>query len=157
LRELRARIEEGTPMGHIRLGNKPPLTVTAADTVAQAARAMTDRHVGAATVLEGRRVVGVVSERDVMQKVVAANRSADATYVRDIMSSPALWVSVGSSVADAAALMREKHVRHLVVLDEREELVGMLALRYLLYDLMDDMDRNIGDLIGFIATDGPGG
>ena len=57
----------------------------------------------------------------------------------------------------AAALMRKHHFRHLVVVDEHEKLAGMLALRYLLYDLMDDMERNVGDLMGFIMTDGPGG
>ena len=59
-------------MGLIRLGNKPPLTVAPEDTVVRAARAMTERRVGAATVLEGTGVVGVVTERDVMEKVVAA-------------------------------------------------------------------------------------
>ena len=53
--------------------------------------------------------------------------------------------------------MRKHHIRHLVVLDEHETLVGMLALRYLLYDLMDDMERNVSDLMGHIMTDGPGG
>lgn len=53
--------------------------------------------------------------------------------------------------------MREHHIRHLVVLDERESLVGILALRYVLYDLLDDMERNVGDLIGYIMIDGPDG
>ena len=140
-------------MGLIRLGNKPPLTVAPEDTVVRAARAMTERRVGAATVLEGTGVVGVVTERDVMEKVGDPN----TTRVRDIMSSPALSVSVNTSVATAAALMRKHHIRHLVVLDEHETLVGMLALRYLLYDLMDDMERNVSDLMGHIMTDGPGG
>lgn len=54
-------------------------------------------------------------------------------------------------------LIREHHIRHLVVVDEHETLVGMLALRYLLYDLMDDMERNVGELMGYLVTDGPGG
>jgi CBS domain-containing protein len=144
-------------MGLIRLGNKPPLTVAPEDTVVRAARAMTERRVGAATVLEGTGVVGVVTERDVMEKVVAAGGDPNTTRVQDIMSSPALSVSVNTSVATAAALMRKHHIRHLVVLDEHETLVGMLALRYLLYDLMDEMERNVSDLIGHIMTDGPGG
>lgn len=144
-------------MGLIRLGNKPPLTVASDDTVVQAAHAMTERKVGAATVLEGGGVVGVVTERDVMQKVVAIGRDPNSTRVRDIMSSPVLFVDVKTTVATAAALMRKHHIRHLVVLDEQERLVGMLALRYLLYDLMDDMERNVGDLMGYIMTDGPGG
>lgn len=144
-------------MGLIRLGNKPPVTVAPEDTVDRAARAITERSVGAAAVVDGARVVGVVTERDVMQKVVAANRDPATTSVRDIMSSPAITVGLNISVASAAALMREHHIRHLVVLDEGDTLVGMLALRYVLYDLLDDMERNVGDLIGYIMIDGPGG
>ena len=144
-------------MGLIRLGNKAPLTVAPQDSVIQAARAMTERQVGAATVIEGNGVVGVVTERDVMKKVVAAGRDPVTTCVRDIMTTPVLSVGVKTTVAMAASLMRNHHVRHLVVLDDNDALVGMLALRYLLYDLMDDMERNVGDLIGYIMKDGPGG
>ncbi len=144
-------------MGMIRLGTKPPLTVATVDTVLQAARAMVERKVGAATVLDEERVAGVVTERDVMRKVVAAGLDPAATPVRDIMPSPVLSVGTKTTVAAAAALMRKHHIRHLVVLDEHDKQVGMLALRYLLYDLMDDMERNVGDLMGYIMTDGPGG
>lgn len=144
-------------MGMIRLGNKPPLTVAPDDTVVRAARAMTERKVGAATVVEGTQVLGVVTERDVMQRVVAAGLDPATARVRDIMTSPVLSVGLKTTVAEAAALMRKHHIRHLVVLDQNERLCGMLALRYLLYDLMDDMERNVGDLMGYIMTDGPGG
>ncbi len=144
-------------MRQIRLGNKAPLTIGPEESVLAAARAMTERHVGAATVVQQGEVVGVITERDVMQRLVTAQKDPVTTRVRDIMSSPVHSVGLGTSVADAAALMRDKHIRHLVVLDERGALVGMLALRYLLYDLMDDMERNVGDLMGYIMADGPGG
>ena len=144
-------------MGLIRLGNKPPLAVAPDNSVTQVALAMTHRKVGAATVLEKDAVVGVITERDVMGKVVAVRRDPDTTYVRDIMSSPALCVGLRTSVADAAEMMRKHHIRHLVVLDDNKKLAGMLALRYLLYELMDDMNRNVGDLVGFIMSDAPGG
>jgi len=144
-------------MGIIRLGERPPLTVAPETTVVQAARAMTERRVGAATVLDGTRVIGVVTERDVLHKVVATGGDPENLRVRDIMSSPARSVRANTSVATAAAIMRKHHIRHLVVLDEHEALVGMIALRYLLYDLMDDMERTLNDLRGYIMTDGPGG
>jgi len=118
---------------------------------------MTERQVGAAAVVEGARVVGVVTERDVMQRVVAAGGDPATLRVRDIMSSPVHAIGVKTTVADAAELMRRHHIRHLVVLDDNDSLVGMLALRYLLYDLMDDLERNVGDLLGYIMADGPGG
>jgi CBS domain-containing protein len=144
-------------MKKIQLGKEPALTVAPEDTVIQAARALDERKVGAATVLDRGRVVGIVTERDLLQKVVAADRDPKTTRVRDIMSSPAISVHVNTSVAEAAAMMRARHIRHLVVLDERQALVGMLALRYVLYDLLDDLERNVGDLMGYIMTDGPGG
>lgn len=144
-------------MGLIRLGNKPPLTVAPDETVIHAAKTMTERRVGAATVVDSTGVLGVVTERDVMQKVVAGGLDPSVTRVRDVMSSPALTVGVKTSVETAAELMRQHHIRHLVVIDDNGKLVGMLALRYLLYDLMDDLKRNVGDLVGYIMTDGPGG
>jgi len=144
-------------MGSIRLGSKPPCAVSPGDTVTQAAMTMTARKVGAAAVVDGENIVGVITERDVMGKVVAAGRDSAAMRVRDIMSSPALCVQLRTSVEDAAEMMRKHHIRHLVVVDENERLVGMLALRYLLYEMMDDMHRNVGDLVGFILNDGPGG
>ena len=144
-------------MGTIRLGDRPPLTLAPNVTVAQAARALTERNVGAAAIMDGGRLTGVVSERDILKKVVAAGRDAEKTSVREIMSSPAVTVSVKTRVSEAANLMRERHIRHLPVLDESGTLVAMLALRYLLYDMMDDMQRNVADLVGYIMTDGPGG
>jgi len=144
-------------MGMIRLGERPPLTVAQNDTVVQAARAMTERRVGAATVLDGTQVIGVVTERDVLQKIVAAGGDPENIRVRDIMSSPARTIGANTTVAAAAAIMRKHHIRHLVVLDEHGALVGMIALRYLLYELMDDMERTLGDLMGYILTDSPGG
>ena len=145
-------------MQMIRLGNKLPVTLDPEVTVVQAAQSMTERGVGAATVVQGTRVLGVVTERDVMRKVVALGRDPRSTRVRDIMSSPAMTITLKTTVASAAALMREHHIRHLVVLDEQGALLGMLALRYLLYDMMDDLERTVGDLTGQIMLDdAPGG
>lgn len=144
-------------MGFIRLGSKPPCAVSPNDTVTQAAITMTNRKVGAAAVVENDEIVGVITERDVMGKVVAVGRDPTTVHVRSIMTSPALCVQLRTSVEDAAEMMRKHHIRHLVVVDEKQKLVGMLALRYLLYEMMDDMHRNVGDLMGFIMTDGPGG
>jgi CBS domain-containing protein len=144
-------------MGRIRLGSKAPLTVAPEDTVTDAARAMTERGVGAATVVEGTSVAGVVTERDILKKIVVAGRDANTTKVREIMTTPVLSVGLKTSVSAAAELMRKHHIRHLVVLDEQGMLVGMLALRYLLYDLMDDLEKKVGDLELYLMTDGPGG
>lgn len=144
-------------MGLIRLGNKAPVTVGPGATVFAAAQVMVERNVGAATVVDGTRLLGIVTERDLMQRVIAADRDPRTTSVRDVMSSPALSIGLNTSVAEAAALMRDKHIRHLVVVDDGQKVVGILALRYVLYDMLDDMERNVGDLIGYLMIDSPGG
>ena len=144
-------------MGHIRLGVKQPLTVAPGVTVHAAARAMTDRNVGAGGVVEHDRLVGIITERDVLRRVVADGRDPMGARVADVMSSPVISVALNTSVADAATIMRSHHIRHLAVLDAGGKLVGILALQYVLYDMLDDLERNVGDLLGFLMADSPGG
>ena len=94
-------------MALIRLGNKPPLRVAAEITATAAAIAMVERKVGAAAVENDGRVVGIITERDILQKVVGAQRDPAATRVSEIMSSPALTIGIKTTVADAAAMMRK--------------------------------------------------
>ena len=94
-------------MGLIRLGTKPPLTVAPDLTVHAAACAMTDRNVSAAAVTEGGRLVGIITERDVLQQVVAAGLDPAGVRVAQVMSSPAISVSLRTSVEEAATIMRE--------------------------------------------------
>lgn len=144
-------------MSLIRLGPKPPLLVAPGDSIHSLTLKFTERNVGAAAVLDGERLVGVVTERDVIKRVVALERSAHEVKVRDIMSSPVITVSMQTSISEAVSIMRGKHIRHLVVIDEAGNVVGMLALRYLLYAVMDDLEKNLGDLTNYILLDNPGG
>ena len=144
-------------MNLIRLGSKPPLTVSPDEFVVELTRAMTERNVAAASVLDRTTLIGIVTERDVVQKVVAAARDPKRTRVRDVMTSPAVSIGMKTTVNEAAALMRQNHIHHLVVVDDEKSVVGILAQRYVLYDILDDMERSVGDLIGYIMTDGPGG
>jgi CBS domain-containing protein len=144
-------------MGLIRLGTKPPLTVAPDVTVHAAALAMTDRNVSAAAVTDNDRLVGIITERDVLRQVVAMRRDPSEVRVREVMSSPAISVTLGTSVAEAAAIMRDNHIRHLTVVDADGKVAGILAQRYVLYDILDDLERNVGDLMAFVMADGPGG
>src|SRR5262245_20582374 len=109
-------------MGHIRLGTKQPLTVAPDVTLQAAARAMADRNVGAAGVVENDRLVGIITERDVLRRVVAEGRDPLRASVADVMSSPVVSVALHTSVANAATIMRSNHIRHLAVLDAEGKL-----------------------------------
>jgi CBS domain-containing protein len=143
-------------MGLLRLATETAL-VAPDITVMDAVRVMTERHVGAVAVTEGRRCVGMFTERDLMRRCVAAGRDVHTTRVREVMSAPVVSVSARTPVSEAANTMREHHIRHLAVVDAEGNLEGVVALRYLLYAMMDDLEAKVGDLEGFLMADAPGG
>jgi CBS domain-containing protein len=125
--------------------------------VIDAVRLMFERRVGALAVTEGRRAVGIFTERDLLRRVIHAGKDPATTHVRDVMTSPVVSVSDHTSIAHAADIMRENNFRHLAIVDRRGQLEGIVALRYLLYALMDELEKKVGDLEGYLMADGPGG
>jgi CBS domain-containing protein len=143
-------------MGLARLGRMPPV-VPPTTTVLDAATLMTMHRVGAIAVLDERKPLGVFTERDLMTRVVAASRDPATTRVEEVMTRNVYSVPDNTSVAAAATVMRTNHFRHLPVVDENGEMVSMVALRYLLYALMDDLEAKVFDLEGFLMEDSRGG
>jgi CBS domain-containing protein len=143
-------------MGLMRLAQETP-EVSPDVSVKEAVRIMTDAQVGALAVISGRKIVGIFTERDLMKRVVHAERDAATTPIGEVMSRPVETVPNSTSVAEAAAIMRERHIRHLAVVDQFGDLLGLVAQRYLLYDLMNDLELKVDSLEGYIMADGPGG
>jgi CBS domain-containing protein len=143
-------------MGLMRLAQETP-EVSPDVSVKEAVRIMTDAQVGALAVISGRKIVGIFTERDLMKRVVHAERDPATTSIREVMSRPVETVPNSTSVAEAAAIMRERHIRHLAVVDQFGDLLGLVAQRYLLYDLMNDLELKVDGLEGYIMADGPGG
>jgi CBS domain-containing protein len=143
-------------MGLLRLAQETA-EVSPDTTVLAAVDTMAKERVGAVAVTNGGKIVGVFTERDLMRRVVHEHRDPSTTLVRDVMTSPVRTVSDAMSVSEAATLMRTNHIRHLAIVDEHGNLLGMVALRYLLYDLMDELERKVDGLHSYIMADGPGG
>lgn len=97
-------------------------------TVRLACNKMDEENIGALAVLEAGRLVGLLSERDVIRRTISRGRSADATLVRDVMSSDPKTISADASLADALGAMVAGRFRHLPVMD-RGRVVAMLSLR----------------------------
>ena len=127
------------------------------DSVAVVAQKMTDLHVGAILVFKGEELRGVFSERDLMKRVVAEGRDPVATRVGDVMNTDIVKVYDSDSVETAASAMRSHHVRHAVIIDQAGSYLALLSERHLLYDVMNTLEAKVGDLTGYIMTDGPGG
>lgn len=101
-------------------------------TVAEVARQMAERHVGAILVLNGGELRGVFSERDLMKRVVLERRDPELTPVERVMSTALATVDELSSLEDAMALMHSHNCRHLPV-TRGSRVVAFLSMR----DLMD--------------------
>jgi CBS domain-containing protein len=121
------------------------------DSVLDAIRLMAERHVGALVVMQGGTLVGIVSERDYARKVVLCGRSSADTRVSDIMSAPVTTVPRATAVNACLALMSERHIRHLPVV-EADVVVGVLSIGDLVKAVIDDQALQIEELERFIRS-----
>lgn len=115
------------------------------DTVLKALELMAAHDIGAVLVLDGDRLVGILSERDVARKGELQGRSAAATRVRDIMTTEVVTVPPAATVEDCHLLMHQRRIRHLPVAAEGK-VVGMLSSRDVLEEVIADEEKDIRDL-----------
>lgn len=141
----------------IRIAQVPPPTVTVDATVLEAVWSMQNARTGATAVLEGEKLVGIFSERDVMLRVVAAQRDAAATQVQKVMTSTVKSVFEDQDAGDALELMVANHVRHLPILDSQGSLTGLISIRNLLQHHVEELADQLNSLESYFLADGPGG
>lgn len=109
--------------------------------VLDAARMMVEHNIGAVPVLEGSRLVGIFSERDLMSRVVVAGKDPVRTTMREVMTEDPMTVGTADDLATCMTLMRRHNFRHLPVCEGRE-LKGVVSLRdILLHDLHEKDDE----------------
>ena len=104
-----------------------PRTVAPDDTVQSAARLMRDEDVGIAPVVEGGRLVGTLTDRDITIRIVAEGRDPASTPVRDVASTDIVTVDPQQNLDEALRLMAKHQVRRLPVVEEDGKLVGIVA------------------------------
>ena len=112
------------------------------DKVRAVVDAMAKRRFGAVPVVEGGRLVGIFSERDVLARVVAARKDPDTTPVGEVMTANPDTVKSSDSVLHALELMNQRGYRHLPVVDGAE-LVGIVSIRDLYRSVKEQMDNDI--------------
>jgi CBS domain-containing protein len=125
-------------------------SVTPTTTVYDAIKLMSDKGIGALLVMEGERLAGIFSERDYARKVVLEGKSSRDVPVRDIMTSRVLWVSPERTVQECMALMSDKRLRHLPVLDE-EKVVGVISIGDLVKAIIHEQQFLIEQLQQYIT------
>jgi CBS domain-containing protein len=143
-------------MGLLRLSHNRP-EATPEMTVAEVVRVMTDAEVGAIAIMDDRKLAGIFTERDLLKRVVARRLDPSRTPITEVMTRSIVGVPDSTTVASSAAVMRSHRMRHLVIVDEAGDYLGMVAQRHLLYDMMGELALKVDDLTGYLMADGPGG
>ncbi len=118
--------------------------------VFEAASLMTHRNVGALLVLDAGQVVGIVTERDIARKLPLAGRSPQEMLVGEVMHAPVQCVLPTNTNEECMALMTDKRVRHLPVVDQGK-LVGLVSIGDLVKDIISEQEFIIHQLEHYIA------
>jgi CBS domain-containing protein len=129
--------------------------VRADQAVREVARYMTERRVGAVAVLEGTRLVGILSERDIMGRVVAKGLDPDRVKTGEVMTRDLVVAGASDSHEDGLRKMKQAGCRHLPVV-EGDRLVGMVSQRDLLQIDLSEKDEEIRWLNAYIHYTPPG-
>jgi CBS domain-containing protein len=104
------------------------LDIDGAATVLDAVRKMVDSNVGSLLVMEDGRLLGIVTERDYLRRVTLEGRDERTTPVREIMTSALVYATPETSVEECMAIMTERRIRHLPVLDGAQQVVGVVSI-----------------------------
>jgi CBS domain-containing protein len=144
-------------MGLLRIARTPLVTVSLDANVMQAVRTMDQESIGAIGITQDDVLVGIFSERDLMLRVVSKKLDPETTQVRDVMTSPVEAISRDSTADDALKLMLEKHIRHLPIVDRDGRLAGMISMRSLLHDKVQELTNQLDSLEAYFTADGFGG
>lgn len=131
-------------------GKDGGLLVTAPDTtVLDAAEQMNSRGTGSVLVMEDGALVGIFTERDLMRRVVAVRRDAGTTALRDVMTTALVTCTPDATTSDCGALMSERRIRHLPVIDGKQVL-GVITTGDLLAHELREKEATIQQLESFV-------
>jgi len=124
-------------------------TIGPDESVFEAIRRMAEKGIGALVVTESETPVGIVTERDYARKVILKGRSSKETPVREIMSSPVIFVRPEQTIEEAMGLMTEKKIRHLPV-EEDGRLAGIISIGDVVKAIIENQKFTIEQLTSYI-------
>ncbi len=144
MRNVRELLEQkGTAIFSVR----PEVTVFAT------LQLMAEKEIGAVLVLEADRLVGMFSERDYARQVILKGKASKDTPVRDVMTARVTYIRPEQTVEDCMALMTDKHVRHLPVLDQGK-VIGLVSIGDIVKAVISEKQFIIEQLENYISSGG---
>lgn len=142
MRTVRQLLESKSPEIH---------SVSPDDAVIVAIRLMAAEGVGAVLVMQGPRLVGIVSERDYARKIVLHGRSSSNTAVRDIMTSQVVTVAQGHTVESCMQLVTDHRIRHLPVIED-DRVLGIVSIGDLVKAVIEEQQIELDQLQRYISS-----
>ena len=118
--------------------------------VFDAIKLMADKVVGSLIVMEGDSMLGIVTERDYARKVILKGRASESTRVAEIMTGEVLTTSSATTVRECMALMTDKRIRHLPVVDD-DRVIGMISIGDLVQAIISEQQEEISQLEQYIS------
>ncbi len=134
----------------LRLKGKEIWITTPDATVFEALKVLAEKDIGAIPVLDGKKLIGIFSERDYARKVILKGKSSKKTLVSEIMSTTIIIIPPDHTTAQGLALMTAKHVRHLPVI-QKQKLVGFISIGDLVKSIMDEQKQVIDKMEQYIT------
>jgi CBS domain-containing protein len=144
----------------LRIAHVPPAVVGTGATVIDAVEVMARDRVGAVAIIDvpgSGALKGIFSERDLMLRVVKMGRDPRSTIVRDVMTLDVKTATENTPAAEAMSLMLSLHLRHLPIIGNDRQVLGMLSIRDLLENKVDDLSRSLDSMEQYITNDSMGG
>lgn len=136
------------------LNEKAPgavISVSPDSTVFQALQVMAEHEIGAVLVMERGEVIGILSERDYARRIVLQGRTSVTTPVREIMTRRVVYVQPDNSLDECMALMTERHIRHLPVLEDGL-VIGLISIGDLVRATIAEQQFFIDQLLHYIQS-----
>jgi len=131
-------------------------TIDEMTTVYDAIALMSEKDVGALPVMCRGALCGIISERDYRNKVILKGRKSRETAVRDIMTKDVKCVTDEYTMQDCMGIMSDKRIRHLPVLDDKNNLIGIISIGDIVKTIMDAQKNEIQNLREYITSSYPG-